>query len=172
MTYKGEWLAVARQEIKRLRKLLKLAPVLALAVLPLWAQSTAYDNVGLNVNVGNPSYATFIFGHRPDGQPGTTELVIQCSFDRAELFTNVGVYGQQAQSQFFAATCTESESEQDGLRVLTFTLDSAPLAEALVMYGYNGAKTNLNLTINGATWTVTNPSRWQKWTGSSQIVVQ
>lgn len=41
MTCKGEWLAVARQEIKRLRKLLKLAPVLLLAALPLLAQSAS-----------------------------------------------------------------------------------------------------------------------------------
>jgi hypothetical protein len=51
MTYKGEWLAVARQEIKRLRKLLKLAPIVVLAVLPLWAQSS-----GTTYTLNKPFY--------------------------------------------------------------------------------------------------------------------
>lgn len=174
MTYKGEWLAVARQEIKRLRKLLKLAPVLVLAVLPLWAQSgTVYDSVlanFVNVNSGNPGWATFYFGHPVNGEPGTTALIIQCGFHRAELLTDFDAVGQR-QSQFFAVTCSGTTAGEY-YRTLTFTLNSAPLQESLVMYASDGTTTNLNLTVNSATWTVTNPGRAQKTSGSAEIVVQ
>jgi hypothetical protein len=135
-----------------------VALVIALLVaIPSYAQTT-YPSVAVGVNAGDHSWVTFYFGHTPDGEPGTTVLIVQCAFNRAELITNYEVYGEQMTSQFFAATCTQSPTTiVNGYPTTTWTLNSTPLVESLVMYpGYWGGPTqSLNLTINGATWTFT-----------------
>ena len=124
-------------------------------------------------NAGDHSQVTFYFGHLPNGEPGTTALIIQCAFNRAELITNFDVYGQQMGSQFFAVTCSHvGPTWVNGQRTDTYTLNATPLAESLVMYGTNEngnpVTSNLNLIVNSATWTVTG-TRGAKSSGGAEI---
>lgn len=133
------------------------------------------DSLEVSINAGDQGWATFIFGHPIDGTPGTTVLVIQCGFDRAELITNYDVYGQQMGSQFFAVTCTQNgPSFVNGERVISYTLNATPLFESLVMRGRdsngNTVIKDLKLTINSASWTVEGYGRGAKDTGRAQIV--
>jgi hypothetical protein len=141
----------------KIKNLLFALAVMLVCSLSISAQtSTAYSNIETGVNAGDHSWVTFYFGHPVNGEPGTTELIVQCGLHRAELITNADVYGEQKVSQFFAVTCTQSPTTiVNGNPTTTFTLNSTPLFESLVMYpGYWGGPTqSLNLTITGATWT-------------------
>ena len=127
---------------------------------------TTYNSVEVSINGGDPSWATFYFGHIPNGQPGSTALIIQCDYDRAELITNFDVYGEQMSSRFFGVTCTKNSPK-------SYTLNATPLTESLVMYGRdaNGdlIKQNLNLTIHSATWTMIGYGSTAQDEGSAQI---
>ena len=142
--------------------------ILTLAI-PSHAQTTR-DSVDVPfVNAGDHSWVTFYFGHLPNGEPGTTALIIQCAFNRAELITNFDMYGQQMGSQFFAVTCSHTgPTFVNGERVDTYTLNATPLIESLVMYGEFGSQ-NLTLMVNSATWTITGYGRGAKVTGGAQI---
>lgn len=115
---------------------------------------TTYDSINQPaLNAGDHSWATFFFGHGIDGEPGTTELIVQCAFHRAELITNFDVFGEQMASQDFAVTCSSQTVWKNGVPTSTWTVNGTPLNESLVMYGYNGATSNLNLQVLSATWT-------------------
>lgn len=133
---------------------------------------TPDTSVGLSVNVGDPSWSTFIFGHAVNGEPGASELIIQCDYKRAEFITNFDVYGQQLVSNFFPVTCAETVSFVNGQRVTTFNLNVPP-PEALVMSGRDANGTPVTsylvLTISSANWVVRGGGRWQTDSGSSQI---
>jgi hypothetical protein len=133
----------------------------ALAVLLVYSLSasaqtlTTYTNIDVVVNAGDHSWVTFYFGHLPNGEPGSTALIVQCAFHRAELITNYDAYGEQMTSQFFAVTCSQQgPTYVNGVPTTTWTLNAIPLSESLVMYpGYWGGPTqSLNLTITNATW--------------------
>lgn len=153
--------------------------VLGLAfALPSCAQTT-YTNVdGPLVNAGDHSWVTFYFGHPPNGEPGSTALIIQCGFHRAELITNFDVYGEQMVSDFFAVTCSQNgPSFINGKPTTTYTLNATPLSESLVMYGTNAygnpVTQNVNLVVNSVTWTVsgyTGRGAVAAMTGSAGIV--
>lgn len=141
-----------------------------------WAQSgpTAYDALFVSANVGDPAWATFVFGHEVNGESGVTELIVQCDQHRAELVTNFDVFGQQLVSQFFTVGCVESPvTFPGGKRTQTFTVNAVPLYESLVMTGRdangNLVTQNLTLVVNGATWTVKGGGRWQTDSGSAEI---
>ena len=138
-----------------------------LVVSALSAKPIPTDNsLEVSINAGDPSWATFIFGHPPNGTQGTTELIIQCDFDRAELITNFDVYGEQMTSRFFAVTCTRNGAS------FSYTLNGTPLHESLVMTGTgpNGKVVqNFNVTINDASWTKTGSGVYAKNTGSAEI---
>lgn len=135
-----------------MRNLWFLIALLVVGATVALAQSAVYDNIATQVNVGDFGWGTFIYGHGVNGQPGTTELRIQCDFHRAELITNFDVYGQQMTSQFFAVTCTPTGAH-------SYVLNGTPLNESLVMTGTdaNGQTIteNLNLSVNSASWQVT-----------------
>jgi hypothetical protein len=118
---------------------------------------TTYTSIDTpQVNAGDHSWVTFHFGHETNGEPGETVLIVQCAFHRAELITNYDVYGEQMTSQFFAVTCTQSPTTMvNGYPTTTWTVNSTPLSESLVMYpGYWGGPTqSLNLVLNSASWT-------------------
>lgn len=40
---------------------------------------TPQDAIQVSANVGDPSWATFVFGHTQNGQPGETQLIVQCA---------------------------------------------------------------------------------------------
>lgn len=134
--------------------------VLALPfALPLHAQTSYTDVDSPFVNAGDHGWVTFYFGHLPNGEPGTTALVIQCAFHRAELITNYDVYGEQMVSDFFAVTCSQNGPVfVNGKPTTTYKLNAVPLNESLVMYGTNAygvpVTQDLSLVVNGATWTV------------------
>ena len=134
---------------------------------------TPQDAIQVAANVGDPSWGTFVFGHTQNGQPGETELIVQCDFHRAELITNFDVYGQQRVSQFFAVTCAESVTYQNFQRVATFTVNAVPLYESLIMSGRdangNPVTENLNLIVDHATWTVKGGGRWETTSGNAGI---
>lgn len=134
-----------------------LVLVLAFAI-PSHAQTapTTYTSIEYPfVNAGDHSWVTFYFGHAVNGEPGTTALIVQCAFHRAELITNFDVYGEQAVSDFFAVTCSQQgPTFANGVPTTTWTLNATPLVESLVMYPSGGGTPQpLNLTINNATWT-------------------
>lgn len=146
----------------------------SLMTVPSWAQTlTPQDSVQVAVNVGDPSWATFIFGHPVNGEPGVTELIVQCDHQRAELITNFDVYGHQLVSQFFTVACNETITYQNGVRVITFSLNATPLYESLLMQGRdangNLVMQNLNLIVDGAQWVVRNPGRWETASGAAEI---
>lgn len=155
-----------------LRTLITAVAVAALGLLACTSRAqTTYESEFVNVNVGNPGFATFVFAEpNPPSQTGSTQLIIQCNFNRAELITNTGVYGQQAQSAFFHITCDSTSGTQGGFKTETVTLNGTPLSESLTMTYANGNSYQLNLTINSATWTVVNPGAHQKVSGSAEIV--
>lgn len=158
----------------RIQNWLFALAVLFVCSLSVSAQTaTTYDSVDPTVNVGDPSWVTFYFGHSPNGEPGTTALIIQCAFHRAELITNFDVYGLQLVSQFFAIACTENVSYVRGQRVSSFTVNGFPLTESLVMYGRdangNPVTQHLNLGVANAAWTVTGSGRYATNSGSARI---
>lgn len=134
---------------------------------------TPQDAIQVSANPGDPSWGTFVFGHTQNGQPGETELIVQCDFHRAELITNFDVYGLQRVSQFFAVSCAESVTYQNFQRVATFTVNAVPLYESLIMSGRdqngNSVTENLNLIVDHATWTVKGGGRWETTSGSAGI---
>jgi hypothetical protein len=157
-----------------MKKLLALAALAVLFAVPSHAQTT-YTSVDVPFpNAGDHSWVTFYFGHLPDGEPGSTALLIQCAFNRAELITNYDVYGQQMASQFFAVTCSQSAPKFVNYKyTVTYTLNSTPLSESLVMYGTNSSgypvTENLNLTVNNATWTTSGGGRALSVNGGAGI---
>lgn len=77
MTYKQEWLAVVKKEIRRLRKLVKLVPILILTVPSVQAQTIITETLG----AGTPSTTCQYQGSciapvlEADGTPnGTVEI--------------------------------------------------------------------------------------------------
>lgn len=148
--------------------------VLFVCSLSVSAQTaTTYDSVDPTVNVGDPGWVTFYFGHSPNGEPGSTALIIQCAFHRAELITNFDVYGQQLVSQFFAVGCIENVSYVSGQRISSFTISGLPLMESLLMSGRdangNPVTQHLNLHIANAAWIVTGSGRFATNSGSAQV---
>ena len=138
-----------------MKRLLALAALAVLFSIPSHAQTTQTSVDVPFVNAGDHSWVTFYFGHLANGESGSTALIVQCAFHRAELITNYDVYGQQMGSQFFAVTCSQTGPIYvNGKPTTTFTLNATPLFESLVMYGWNRPTTNFNLTINNASWTV------------------
>ena len=166
-----------------MKKALSCTPLMVAMVAALFLSSgrvsagtepVLANSMEVSVNAGDQGWATFFFGHPPDGTPGTTALIIQCTYDRAELITNFDVYGQQMSSHFFAVTCTRNgPSFVNGQRVISYTLNATPLVESLVMTGTdsNGNKVvqNLNLTVNSASWTVQGYGTGAKDTGKAEI---
>ena len=154
---------------------LTLVIALLLCVIAVRADAPmTRDSIEVSVNAGDQSWATFYFGHLPDGTPGSTALIIQCAYDRAELITNFDVYGEQMSSQFFAVTCTRTGPYYpNGVRTVSYAVNAVPLAESLVMTGTdangNTVKQNLNLTVNSATWTIEGYGRYAKDSGQSEI---
>ena len=137
---------------------------------------TSYQSTDVHVNVGDHSWATFYFGHEPNGEPGSTALIVQCAFHRAELITNYDVYGEQMGSQFFAVTCSQQGPVFiNGVPTTTWTVNATPLFESLVMYGANRPPENLNLQVMSVSWTFAGFCGHGKCsgpgaTGSSEIV--
>lgn len=139
---------------------------LALSILALLMMSTValaqttYTSVQANVNIGEPERVIFIFGHVPNGQPGTTELVLQCDFQRGWLITNFDVYGMTQSSNDFPIMCTETGPK-------AFVLNGTPFTENLTMT--DGSQ--LTLKVNSAAWQLV-PCRQSRWgcpVGSAQI---
>lgn len=114
---------------------------------------TTYDSTDMKVNSGDHSWATFYFGHEPNGELGSTALIVECLFHRAELITNYDS-NEQMVSQFFAVTCSQNGPIfVNGIPTTTWTVNATPLFESLVMYGSNGTTENLNLQVVSVTWT-------------------
>lgn len=158
-----------------MKRLLALAALAVVFARPSHAQ-IMYTSVDVPfVNAGDHSWATFYFGHLPNGEPGSTALIVQCDFNRAELITNYDVYGQQMSSHFFAVTCTQTAPVfVNGKLIITYTVHATPLSESLVMYGVNASGNyvteNLNLTVNSATWTSSGVGRSLTTSGGADIV--
>ena len=160
--------------MKKLAAILGLLFALLIVSAPSAKAQTTYNSIEVSINTGDPSWATFYFGHAPNGTPGTTALIIQCDFDRAELITNFDVYGRQMTSQFFSVTCTRNGPFFEyGQRIISYTVYPTPLHPSLLMTGTdsNGNKVtqNLNLTIHSAGWTMEGYGSGTKDTGSAEI---
>jgi hypothetical protein len=119
------------------------------------AASTYTTNL-VNVNVGDPTWATFYFESVPTytgpGNTGATELIVQCRFSRAELITNAQIYGEQAVSQFFPVNCTETTTTVNGYRLVSATLNNTPFTVNLTMNSYGGTPTPLTVTVGATSW--------------------
>lgn len=130
-----------------------LAGLLFISMAMTAKAQTTYDSTDVKVNVGDHSWATFYFGHEPNNEPGSTALIVECLFHRAELITNYDSTEQMV-SQFFAVTCSQQGPVfVNGVPTTTWTVNATPLFESLVMYGANGATENLNLQVMSVTWT-------------------
>jgi hypothetical protein len=145
-----------------------------LAVGATWAAST-YNTSIVSINVGNPGWASFYFetvpGYTGPGWEGSSALIIQCNFSRAELITGFDVYGKQASSQFFPINCTPSETVVNGYNVYHETLNNTPFTVNLTMYSYNGPTSPLTLTVGATEWQERLCGRYcnHEDAGSSQI---
>lgn len=159
---------------KTLRGLLLFTLALMFGAVSGHAQ-TQQTSVQIAVNAGNPSWATFVFGHTVDGEPGTTELLVQCDLHRAELITNYDVYGMQMGSQFFYVSCpSPTITFLNGFRQFSYTVNGLPLMESLEMTGVdehgNTITESLSLGIATLAWTATSSGRHWNGSGSATIM--
>lgn len=135
--------------------------------LSLCAQTT-YNSV--SGSTLDPSRITFVFGHLINGQPGATELVIQCSLGggRAELITEADTLNQKT-SQFFGVVC-----EGSGSPVTSYSLAATPLTVTLTMNSQffpNTPPEPLTLAIKSADWHKTSQYVYRStvWAGNAEI---
>jgi hypothetical protein len=140
---------------------MKTFPLLCLLFSAFAFSQTTYKSDYVNINTGDPGWASFYFGNSVT-LVGDTELIIQCDFSRAELITNFQVYGKQMSSDFFPITCTEVNPKN-------FILDATPFTVNLTMYGYNNTPQNLTLTVDSANWHTVGKGRYAEHIGAAEI---
>ena len=133
---------------------IRLLGLCLLVVASLSAQTTL-TTTQVNVNPGGTGQNTFIFGQFTGG----TQLVVQCSFSRAELITNAGTLNQMS-SGFIPVTCTAGTAFEETVTVdgRRWSVNAHPYAVTptgpteVTLYGANGTQETINLTISKATW--------------------
>lgn len=150
-----------------------LVGALGLAFAAGASAQTPQDAIQVSANPGDPSWGTFVFGHTQNGQPGETELIVQCDMHRAWLITDFDAYGLQLVSNFFTVSCTQSTGFVNGKRQFKFTVYPTPLVNTLTMTGRdaggNVVTDYLTLTLTSANWTVLGGGRWETTSGSAGI---
>lgn len=116
---------------------------------------TTQSSISVGVNAGDHSWATFTFGHSIDGEPGATQLIVQCAFHRAFLITNFDVYGEQQEGELNNILCVQKPTVMvDGYPSTTWTVQATPFTTLVLMNG-SGSPQPLNVTLTDASWTFT-----------------
>jgi hypothetical protein len=141
------------------------------------ADETPLVTTNVQVNIGNPERAIFVFGN----SPGATELVIQCDIaapfpvrGRAWIIENFGVEGEQAGSGFFPIVCTANFHFPNPIYPVTV----APTQAQTLLYNWDGTTTPITVNIISANWQSTRVGCgrsgspcWKYGVGSSTITI-
>jgi|SRR5215469_2404738 len=140
-----------------MRKGAMLLALLVLGATAVQAQTTTH----INVNVGDPAFATF-YMRTTGSEVGDTVVLYRCdpNVSKGIYFTNYDT--NQMTSTEFDITCDSSVEYVNGVRVASFTVKGTPFT-----FNANGG----TVTVNSASWQASLGRWWRNPVGSTTITV-